>query len=105
MLSDPGITLAGHTISMFQLLFVGGLLLGVAALLLALARGKRIAVQRSVVTDEMAIHLGRIADQLERLADEVRAGRVSRETRPPEISLPPKPDEEAHPISFSMFGR
>jgi len=105
MLSDPGITLAGHTITTFQLLLLGGVLLGAAALLLALARGKRVAVQRSVVTDELAIHLGRIADLLERLSDEVRAARVSRETRTPGISLPPRPGEEQHPISYSMFGR
>jgi hypothetical protein len=105
MLSDPGITLAGHTITMFQLLLAGGVLLGAAALLLALAHGKRIALQRSVVTDEMAIQLGRIADSLEHLANETAVWRQAATTRQSTVSLPPKPGEEAHPISYSMFGR
>ena len=45
MLSDSGIPLAGHSVTMFQLLLAGGLLLGVAALLLATSLASPAAVQ------------------------------------------------------------
>jgi hypothetical protein len=105
MLSDSGITLAGHSVTMFQLLLAGGLLLGVAALLLAMARRKRVAIHRSVVTDEIAIHLSRIADAVDRLANETAARRQSEATRQVNLPPPPKLGEEAHPASFSIFGR
>ena len=103
MLSDPGITFAGYTISTFQLLLAGGLLLGAAALLLVFARGKRIALQRSVVTDEIAIQLGRIADAMERQTQELAARRIAetRQTELPALSS----GEGVRPISYSMFGR
>ena len=105
MLSDQAVRFAGFAFTSFQLLIAGALLLGAAALLLLLSGGKRVSVQRSAVTDELAIHLGRIGDALERLAEEVRAARVSKEMGPPGITVPPRPGEETHPISYSMFGR
>jgi hypothetical protein len=105
MLSNPGITFAGYTISTFQLLLAGGLLLGTAALLLVFARGKRIALQRSVVTDEFAILLSRIADAVERQAQELAARRIMEEKQRTNVTLPPAAGEEKHPISYSMFGR
>jgi hypothetical protein len=53
MLSEAGITFFGFTITTMQLWLAGSALLCVA-LFVALARGKRIAMQRSVVTDEIA---------------------------------------------------
>lgn len=104
MLSDAGITLAGHTITMAQLLLAGtGLLCFM--LLIALARGKRIALQRSVATDEIAIQLGRIAVAVEQLAGEAAARRIMEERKLSNVALPPAPGEERHPISYSMFGR
>ena len=104
MLSDAGITLAGHTITMTQLLLAGtGLLC--FALLIALARGKRIALQRSVTTDEIAIQLGRIAAAVEQLAGEAAARRMMEERKLSNVTLPSAPGEEKHPISYSMFGR
>jgi hypothetical protein len=105
MLSDTGITFAGHTITTMQLLLAGGLLLGVAAALLALARGKRVSLQRSVVTDSIAIDLGRIAAALEQLAAEATARRLMEEKQRAGAALSPVEGEEKHPVSYSMFGR
>jgi hypothetical protein len=103
MLSDAGITLAGHTITTVQLLS-GGVVLLSLALLLALVKAKKIALQRSVVTDEIAIQLGRIADTLDQLAGEARSRNMLQNAR--QTELPPlKTSEQDHPISYSMFGR
>ena len=105
MLSDTGITLAGHSFTAVQLVLGGVLLLG-AAVILALGRAKRLALQRSVVTDEIAIQLGRIATAVEQLASEAAARRMMEERyRAANATLPPVPGEEKHPISYSMFGR
>jgi hypothetical protein len=55
-------------ISSFQLMVGAGALLIAAALLLGLRRTRSVAVQRSLLTDEFMIYLGRIADALERAA-------------------------------------
>ncbi len=103
MLSDSGITFAGHTITTVQLLGAGIVLLSVA-LLMALAGAKRISVQRSVVTDEIAIQLGRIADTLDRIGGEAISRNILQNARSSELP-PPKTSEQSHPISYSMFGR
>lgn len=104
MLSDAGITFFGFTITTMQLWLAGSSVLCVA-LFVALARGKRIAVQRSVVTDEIAIQLGRIAAAVEQLAGEAAARRMLEERQRASVTLPPAVGEEKHPISYSMFGR
>jgi len=104
MLSDAGVTFFGFTITTMQLWLAGSSVLCVA-LFVALARGKRIAVQRSVVTDEIAIHLGRIAAAVEQLAGEAAARRMLEERLRASVSLPPVAGEDKHPISYSMFGR
>jgi len=104
MLSDPGITFAGHTFTTTQILITAAILL-MAAMILALARGKRVALQRSAMTDEIAIDLGRIAAAVEQIASEATARRLMEERQRASVSLPPVPDEEKHPISYSMFGR
>ena len=87
------------------LLAVGAGLLIAAGLLLFLARRHRFALQRSVVTEELMVHLSRIADALERQAarpvDEVVAEALRRSDR----SLQPQPTTESHTIPYSMFGR
>jgi len=50
----------------------GALLLALAAFLLALSRERRVSVKPSNVTEELAIHMGRIANALENLADPLR---------------------------------
>ncbi|GAC1630675.1 MAG: hypothetical protein NVS9B14_01580 [Candidatus Acidiferrum sp.] len=104
MLSDAGITLFGYTITMMQLLLAGSGLLFMA-LMITLARGKRIAMQRSVVTDEIAIQLGRIAAAVELLAGEAAARRMREEKPATNVTLPPAIGEEKHPIPYSIFGR
>ncbi len=104
MLSDAGITLFGHTITTMQLLLAGAGLL-CAGLLLALARAKHVALRRSVVTDEIAIQLGRIATAVEQLAGEAAARRIREERASASVTLPPVAGEEKHPVSYSMFGR
>jgi len=104
MLSDAGITFFGHTITTMQLWLAGSGLL-CAVLLIALARGKRIALGRSIVTDEIAIQLGRIAAAVEQLAGEAAARRIMEERQRTNVTLPPAVGEERNPISYSMFGR
>ena len=104
MLSDAGITVFGHTITTMQLLLVGAGLL-CAGLLLAMARAKQIALRRSIVTDEIAIQLGRIAASMEQLVGEAAARRMREEKMSAHVTLPPVPGEENHPVSYSMFGR
>ncbi len=104
MLSDAGITFFGFTITTMQL-WLGGSALLCFGLLIALARGKRIGLRRSVVTDEIAIQLGRIASAVEQLAGEAAALRILEERQKSNVTLPPAVGEERHPISYSMFGR
>ena len=87
----------------FQFLIAGALLLGVAAILMAISREHRISLRRSGVSDELAIHLGRIADALDRISNQSRD----------RIAAPQKPEnsenllssEAPRHISYSMFGR
>jgi len=89
----------------FQLLVAGALLLGVAAFLMALGRERRVSLKRSVVTDELAIHLGRIADSLDRIANQTRDRAHPTASRSPEIPATETSHDKAHHISYSMFGR
>src|SRR2546430_14422738 len=88
MLSDAGITFFGFTITTMQLWLAGSVLL-CFGLLVALARGKRIALRRSVVTDEVAIQLGRIAAAVEQLAGEAAALRILEGGQKANGTLPP----------------
>lgn len=105
MLSDNTIHFAGYTFGTFQLLIGGALLLGAAVILFMLRRGKRISVQRSLVTDELMLHLERIADSLDRLSGEIKAAGLFREMRSREPLPPLQTGDEPHPVSYSMFGR
>jgi len=113
MLSVTSFSIAGHTFTIYtyQLLIAAGVLLGIAALLLAFGRNKHVVVKRSVATDELYMQLGRIADALERLAnqssDRIIAERSQRiEAQAPPPPPPPKVNEETHAtVAYSMFGR
>ncbi len=52
-----------------QLLVGGGVLLFVVGLMIGIGRKQRVALQRSLLTDEIMIYLSRIADAVERQAD------------------------------------
>jgi hypothetical protein len=102
-LAVPGISLSNVTA--FQLLIAGGLLLGVAAFLLALSRERRVSIKPSTVTDELAIHMTRIANALENLADPTRDRSHFTDSPGQEVARPEKASEEAHRVAYSMFGR
>jgi hypothetical protein len=72
MISDTVFAVGGHTIHISSLYFLlaGTLLLAIAGFLLGLSRGRRIQLQRSALTDELTTQLGRIADTLERIANQ-----------------------------------
>jgi hypothetical protein len=93
----------------FQLLVAGGLFLAVAALLMAFTRERRVSVKRSVVSDELAVHMGRIAEALDRIANQlregVREGPQLANAKKPENSETERASEQAHHIAYSMFGR
>ncbi len=102
-LAGPGMSLSNVTA--FQLLIAGSLLLAVAALLLALSRERRVSVKPSPVTDELAIHMGRIANALENLANPLRdrshfTDSVERAPLPTD-----KTTEDSRHVSYSIFGR
>ena len=101
-LAIPGMSLSNVTA--FQLLTAGGLLLAVAALLLALGRVRRVSVKPSPVTEELALHMGRIANALENLANPLRESHFtdSHERAP---VAPQKTTEDARHVSYSIFGR
>jgi hypothetical protein len=72
MFSGTVFSVGGHTIqlSSFYLLLAGMLLLAIAGFLLGLSRGRRVLLQRSDLTDELTTQLWRIANALERNADQ-----------------------------------
>ena len=90
-----------------QLLLLGGALLAVAAVLMVLGRRTRMALQSSLVTEELMLYLARIANALERpqpqlpSLDEI-TGEVMR--RMEEIGGA-RPDGKVKEIANSMFGR
>jgi len=92
-------------LSSFQLLVAGGVLLICAAALLVLGRKARVTVERSPLTDELMIYLGRIADALEQQrgpsTEEVTVAVVRRL----EEMANTKPNGKVREMPFTMFGR
>ena len=108
MLSTTALAVAGISLSnvtAFQLLVAGGLLLAVAAFLLALSRERRVSMRSSAVTDELAIHMSRIANALENLANPTRDRSHFTDSSEQTVARPEKASEEAHRVAYSMFGR
>lgn len=89
----------------FQLLAAGGALLICAGVLLAFRRKTRVTLERSPLTDELMIYLGRIADALERQkglsTDEVKAALMEKM----EETANAKPNGKVKEMPFSIFGR
>ena len=104
VLAASGMVLS--SITAFQLLIAGALLLGLAAFMLALSRERRVSVKPSAVTEELAIHMGRIANALENLADPLRdrSHFTDSNVRAPVVP-PEKQTEDTHRDSYSIFGR
>lgn len=102
-LGIPAISLSNF--SAFQLLIAGALLLAVAALLMALSQERRVSLKRSVATDELAVHLTRIAEALERVANQTTERAHLAASRRQVKTDTERADGEAHRIAYSMFGR
>ena len=102
-LAIPQIPLSNF--SAFQLLVAGALLLGIATLLLALSRERRVSVKRSAATDELAVHMVRIAEALERIANQTTERAHLAASRHQVRTETERANEEAHRIAYSMFGR
>lgn len=99
-------------------LIAAGVLLILAFVLLLYARRRqRVVIERSIATDELAIHLARIADALDRIAidnsERVRAEAAERD-RKKELADPPTPslnqasgqiDQHEHSMPYSIFER
>ena len=114
MYVEPGIHVAGHILTSFQLLITGALLLCAAAILMGYRRDLQATLRHSAVTDRLAEDLGRIANALERIASQPadaalrEAGRKSAATTatPAEKVAEVEPaSEEAHRVAYSIFGR
>jgi len=121
MLTDTGITIAGHVVTSFQLLAAGALLLCAATILMGYRRDLRAALAQSAVTDRLADDLSRIATALERLAAQAsdtmtgeavrtaaarRAEARAAQEQAAETRAESEPaGEEAHRVAYSIFGR
>ncbi len=99
-----------------QLLLAGGVLLFFVGLMIGIGRKQRVSVQRSFFTDELMIYLSRIADAVERQADQptlhqiadVIDRRIAEHQRNAEVNAAAAgagkgPKSRAMPLS--MFGR
>jgi hypothetical protein len=108
MLSNTASAVSGidlSNVTAFQLLIAGGLFLGLAAFMLALSRERRVSVKPSAVTEELAIHMGRIANALENLADPLRDRSHFTDSHVQAPVQPEKPTEDTRHVSYSIFGR
>lgn len=95
----------------FQMLVGGGALLLIAGILIGLRRRQSVTVQRSALTEEVTIYLGRIAEALDRIAAHASADQqvlqkierivAKQEQEETAEKEPPK----SHAIPHSMFGR
>ena len=117
VLGIPALTLSN--LSGFELLIAGALLLGVAAMLLALSGERRVSLKRSAAIDELAVYLDRMTEALDRISQDT--SRMSREVlanrpadRPVERRTerkaetpadPQKTEPETRHVAYSMFGR
>jgi hypothetical protein len=114
MVVEPGIQIAGHLVTSFQLLIIGALLLCAAAILMGYRRDLKATLRQSTVTDRLAEDLSRIANALERIAYRpadfaIRdAARRSAEKMGSPVEKAPEVEpasEEAHRVAYSIFGR
>jgi len=108
---DPQFPLTG-----WQMMVAGGGLLFVAGLLMGLQRKNRVALQRTLLTDEVMIYLSRIADAMERQADHPSAQQIAEMIERRIAELPRNSEASAaaagagaapktRSVPFSMFGR
>jgi hypothetical protein len=92
-----------------QLMLVGGLLLVLAGIMLAVGRKRSVTLSRSLLTDEVIIYLGRIANALEQphvtpSTDQV-AAEVLRRLEEIAAAKGNVASAKVQPMPLSMFGR
>jgi hypothetical protein len=104
MMQTPGF-LPDLPMSSFQLLVAAGALLLAAAVLLGLRRTRNVAVQRSLLTDELMIYLGRIAEALERNSPPDKETILAEIERRTAERTDGKSSAKVHPMPYSMLGR
>jgi hypothetical protein len=109
MQSQITFPLFGYTmvLSSGTLLALGASLLLLAGVLLIFARKHRVTLQHSLVTDELMVHLSRIADALERQAARPVDQIIVEALKQSERSAKPKEVATAgsRTVPYSMFGR
>jgi len=108
------ITLAGHSVTVIQILGIAALLLATAAFLLSVSRGRRLALKKSGVTEDFQFQFERMAQALERLADQgasrlmqeaaQRSARNAAES-PKRASVAEAEATQTGRIAYSMPGR
>jgi hypothetical protein len=114
VLSDRVFQFAGFTITFHQALIAG------IAILIALVfwavlhfdRKRTVSLARSAGTNQLAVELTRIADALERIANQpadrlIAAASAAANPGPPPAPRQPDPEPEPQPrgMPYSMFGR
>jgi hypothetical protein len=107
MVSDTVVSFGSHTVhlSSVALLIAALLLLGGAGFLLGLSRGRRVVVQRSTTTEELNVHLARIAEALERIADRPADRVIAEASRAAEPVADGKAAGRGPAMFQSTFGR
>ena len=107
MPSDVVLFIRNHIVhfSSFYLLFCGMLLLAIAGFLLGLSRGRRVVLQRSDLTDELTAHLWRIANTLERIADQSADRLIEEASRKVELDPRAEGAEPGERAPTSLFSR
>jgi hypothetical protein len=107
MLSDRTISFAGRaiTITNYELLLIGGAILVCLLLWSALyfSRKRVVILRRSSGTDQIASELSRIADALERIANQPADGAIEAAAQPRQQSEPLS--ERAKNAAYSIFRR
>lgn len=104
LLIEPLGYLPDIPMSSFQLIVAAGALLIVAALLLGFRGTTNVTVQRSLLTDELMIYLGRIADALERNGPPNKEMIIADMERLI-AERNAKPGTKVHAMPYSMLGR
>lgn len=105
MQAGAAYTIFGYTITTGELLIAAAMGLLAAGALLFLRRRQTVALRRSLVTDELMLHLSRIADLLERQAMRPIQVVMPETTQRTEDGSQQRFQEPTGSIAYSMFGR
>lgn len=103
MASDAVYSIFGHAISSGEVLIASAVMFFLAAVLFIFSRKRRVKLERSWTTDELMLHLSRIADSLDRLA--ARPPVVVQSGQLEDGSATAAVGTESRSIPYSMFGR